>query len=129
MSIEHIYVENEIRSFVYRIFGLFDKHVPVEEILQYLVDDPLEMEFPGAPIRSAQEFRHWYANVELACEWNVHNIEKIDVTLGGHGRYEVAVSLRWQALSAERIKSMSIGCNRNGAWSMAIADRRLHDIL
>ena len=99
MSIEHIYVENEIKSFVYRIFGLFDKHVAVEEILQYLVDDPLEMDFPGAPIRSAQEFRNWYANVAQNCQWNVHNIEKIDVTLGGHGRYEVAVSLRWQALS------------------------------
>lgn len=99
MLIEHIYVENEIKSFVYQIFGFFDKHVDVETILQYLVDDQLEMDFPDTPIRSAQDFRNWYANVEQACEWNSHIIEKIDVRLGGHGRYEVDILLYWQALS------------------------------
>jgi len=98
MAIEHNYVENEIKSFVYQIFGFFDKHVDVEKILTCLVDRNLVMDFPDWEIRSAHDFRDWYANVERNCEWNLHKIETIDVKSRESGGYDVDVVLRWQAL-------------------------------
>ena len=99
MSIEHNYVENDIKSFVYQIFGFFDKHVDVEKILQYLVDDQLEMDFPDTTIRSTEEFRKWYKVVEAKFEWNLHDLDKLDVKCREHGGYDVDIVLRWQAKS------------------------------
>lgn len=99
MPFEHSFADNEIKAFVHHIFALYDKHVDVEEILKCLVDTNLEMSFQGIEIRSPQDFRQWYRDVERNYEWNVHRLEQIDVAIVDHGRYRVDVVLRWEALT------------------------------
>jgi len=95
------FCENDIKSFVHRVFGMYDKHVPVEQFLPLLRDGGLEMVFPEVTLRSHADFRKWYANVGKNFESNTHTLERVDVTFPGGGRYGVDLTVFWQALGRD----------------------------
>ena len=97
----HRFCENDIKSFVYLVFGMYDKHVPVKEFLPLLADKGLEMKFPEATLRSQADFKKWYADVGRNFESNSHTLERVDVSFPGKGRYLVDLVVFWQALGRD----------------------------
>jgi hypothetical protein len=93
--------ENAIKSFVYHVFALYDKHEDVSKFLPLLSDDDLEMRFPETTLRSKEDFKKWYAGIGDSIQSNTHQLEKLDVKILGNGKYEVDLIVLWQALTKE----------------------------
>src|SRR5512143_1490960 len=49
--------ENDIISFVYQVYAMYDRHVPVERFLPFLSARNLEMRFPETTLRSQADFK------------------------------------------------------------------------
>jgi hypothetical protein len=58
---ENRFNENEIISFVYQVYAMYDRHVPVERFLPLLASKNLEMRFPETTLRSHADFREMKA--------------------------------------------------------------------
>jgi hypothetical protein len=93
--------ENAIKSFVYHVFALYDKHEDVSKFLALLSDGGLEMRFPETTLRSKEDFKKWYAGIGDSIQSNTHQLEKLGVKILGNGKYEVDLIVLWQALTKE----------------------------
>jgi hypothetical protein len=94
--------ENDIKSFVYHVFGLYDKHEDVNQFLPLLADQGLEMRFPNwEPVCSPSDFQKWYRWIgENFQAPSLHQVEApINVEFLGNGKYEVNMVVRWQAVN------------------------------
>jgi len=90
--------ENNIRSFVYNIFAMYDYHVPVNQFYPYLVNQDLEMQFPEGKLTSHQDFEHWYdVSVGENITSNTHTLESLQVAVLGNKTYQVDLVVWWQA--------------------------------
>jgi ketosteroid isomerase-like protein len=90
--------ENDIRSFVYHVFALYDKRVDVNQFLPFLAEDDLEMRFPNKPVISSYPyFEEWYNGIHKDYESNLHLVERIDVMFLENCEYEVDLTVVWQA--------------------------------
>ena len=98
---ENKFGENDIKSFVYHVFALYDKHVEVGRFLPLLVDKGLDMRFPDTTLRSHQDFKRWYAGIGENIRSNTHQVERITVTFIGNGKYKVDLMVLWQAITKE----------------------------
>ncbi|HNV72299.1 MAG TPA: hypothetical protein PKO06_21505 [Candidatus Ozemobacteraceae bacterium] len=90
---------NAVRAFVYNVYFLFDKHVPVEEFQQHLVDKDLNMKFPEAHLKSHVDFQNWYKGVGDSIQSNTHTVESIAVKMNEDGTFGVHVIVLWQAIN------------------------------
>ena len=95
------YGENEIKSFVYQVFSLFDRHAEVNNLLLLFANEDLSMKVPEGRIDSHQDFEKWYAGIGAKYQSNIHRIERIDVQIPAKGDYRVNVLVLWQALDRE----------------------------
>ncbi|MBI5581775.1 MAG: hypothetical protein HY895_21685 [Deltaproteobacteria bacterium] len=91
--------ENDIISFVYQIYGMYDRHVPVERFLPFLASKNLDMRFPETTLRSQGDFKRWYAGIGKAIASNTHTLETVKVSVLGGGRYLADIVGVWQAES------------------------------
>ena len=78
---ENKYGENEIKSFVYQVFSLFDRHAEISQLLLLFAED-INMVVPEGKITSHQEFEKWYRDIGLRYQSNAHQIERIVTTDG-----------------------------------------------
>jgi len=93
--------ENEIISFVYQVYAMYDRHVPVERFLPLLAARNLEMRFPEGSLRSRADFKRWYANIGQTIASNTHTLESVKVDALGSGRYQADIVGLWQAESKQ----------------------------
>ena len=91
--------ENEIISFVYRVYAMYDRHVPVERFLPFLAPRNLDMRFPETTLRSHADFKRWYAGIGKSIASNTHTLENVQVSVLGGGRYQADIVGVWQAES------------------------------
>ena len=91
--------ENEIISFVYQVYAMYDRHVPVDRFLPLLAARNLEMLFPEKILRSHADFKRWYAGIGKTIASNTHTIESVKVNVLGGGRYQADIVGLWQAES------------------------------
>jgi hypothetical protein len=98
---ENKYGENEIKSFVYQIFSLFDRHVEVNNLLLLFADEDLFMRLPEGRIESHRDFEKWYAGIGAKYQSNTHTLERIDVQIPAKGDYRVDLVVLWQAQDIE----------------------------
>lgn len=98
---ENKYGENEIKSFVYQVFSLFDRHADVGQLLFLFADEDLEIRLPEGPITSTKDFEKWYAGIGTRYQSNTHTIEKLEVTIPSKGDYRVDLVVHWQALGRD----------------------------
>ncbi len=94
---------NDIRSFVYRVFAMYDRHVPVGEFLPFLSSKELEMVFPEGKLTSHKDFIQWYDGVGDSIVSNTHNVQSLKVDILGNGKYKVELVVLWQAEGREGI--------------------------
>ena len=95
------YGENEIKSFVYQVFSLFDRHAEVNNLLLLFANEDLYMKVPEGRIDSHQDFEKWYAGIGAKYQSNIHRIERVDVQIPVKGDYRVNVLVLWQALDRD----------------------------
>ncbi len=95
---ENKYGENELKSFVYQVFSLFDRHAEVNNLLLLFANEDLSMKVPEGRIDSHQDFEKWYAGIGANYQSNVHKIEQISVQIPAKGDYRVNCIVLWQAL-------------------------------
>ena len=95
------YNENEIKSFVYQVFSLFDRHVDFRQISVIFSEDDLEMKVPEAKIASQDDLAIWYANVGARIQSNTHAIETLTVTIPKKNDYNVDLTVLWQAVGKD----------------------------
>ena len=91
--------ENEIISFVYQVYAMYDRHVPVERFLPFLASKNLEMRFPETTLRSHADFKRWYAGIGRDIASNTHTLESVKMSVLGGGRYQADIVGLWQAES------------------------------
>ena len=91
--------ENDIISFVYQLYAIYDRHVPVERFLPLLASKNLDMRFPETTLRSHADFKRWYAGIGKAIASNTHTLETVKVSVFGGGRYLADIVGVWQAES------------------------------
>ena len=91
--------ENEILSFVYQVYAMYDRHVPVERFLPFLASKNLEMRFPETTLRSHADFKRWYAGIGQTIASNTHTLESVKMSVLGGGRYQADIVGLWQAES------------------------------
>jgi len=96
---ENRFNENEITSFVYQVYAMYDRHVPVERFLPLLASKNLEMRFPETTLRSHADFKKWYAGIGRDIASNTHTLESVKMSVLGSGRYQVEIVGLWQAES------------------------------
>ena len=89
--------ENDIISFVYQVYAMYDRHVPVERFLPLLAPKNLEMRFPETTLRSHADFKRWYAGIGKTIASNTHILESVTVSVLGGGRYQADIVGLWQA--------------------------------
>jgi len=92
---------NEIKSFVYYWFSLFDRNARVEEFLPRLDDDHLQMRFPEATLNGKADFQNWYSGILRTIARANHDIRTVEVTPQGSGRWSVHVIVLWSATTTE----------------------------
>jgi len=98
---ENKYGENEIKSFVYQIFSLLDRHAEISQLLLLFADEDLDMRLPEGKVASHQDFEKWYAGIGSKYQSNTHTVERIDVQIPSKGDYRVDLVVHWQALDRE----------------------------
>jgi len=96
---ENRFNANEVISFVYQVYAMYDRHVPVERFLPLLASKNLEMRFPETTLRSHADFKRWYAGIGQTIASNTHTLESVKVTVLGGGRYQADIVGLWQAES------------------------------
>jgi hypothetical protein len=94
------YGENEIKSFVYQVFSLFDRHAEISQLFLLFAED-VNMVVPEAKITSHQEFEKWYKEIGARYQSNTHTIERIDVQIPVKGDYRVDLTVNWQAMGVD----------------------------
>ena len=87
---------NDVKSFIYRWFAAFDHQREAGYFLNRIAS-PIEMHYPGAPIRSEQDFLNWYKGVTDTIIWNSHQIDQIEVSGSQKLGWEASYRVRWQA--------------------------------
>ncbi|MCU0602536.1 MAG: hypothetical protein MUC33_07725 [Desulfobacterales bacterium] len=91
--------ENDIIGYVYQVYAMYDRHVPVERFLPLLAGKNLEMRFPETTLRSHADFKRWYAGIGKTIASNTHTLESVQVSVLGGSRYQADIVGVWQAES------------------------------
>ncbi|MCT4613759.1 MAG: hypothetical protein N4A49_02660 [Marinifilaceae bacterium] len=99
------FTPNDIKSFVYRIFAMYeratceDEHLPAEAFKPYVSSD-VRVDFPNYPIAidSWEKFAEWHRWIHNLLESDDHHIDQIRVELLKSGKYEVRFDVRWRGL-------------------------------
>ncbi|MGE0491314.1 MAG: cupin domain-containing protein [Vulcanimicrobiota bacterium] len=86
--------ENEVRSFVYQWFSLFDRTAPAAAFLPYLDGERMVVEFPERTLRSHQDFETWYAEVVALFPRVSHQVRNLEVQAEGAG-FSVRLEVGW----------------------------------
>ena len=94
---ENKFGENEIKSFVYQIFSLFERHADVSNLLLLFADEDLFMRVPEGQVGSHQDFERWYAVIGAQYQSSTYTLERIDVQIPAKGDYRVDLIVLWQA--------------------------------
>lgn len=98
---ENKYSENEIKSFIYQVFGMFDRHPDVNQLLLMFADEDLDMRVPEGTIKSHDDFKKWYAGVGARFQSNIHAIDKIEISIPSKGDYRASFIVNWQAMGRD----------------------------
>ena len=86
----------EIRKMAEDWYAALDRHVPLPEALEFLLDEGLEMRFPEATVRGHAGFAEWYKAVTNRFFDEKHVVTRVDGTVAGD-EARVSVLVHWEA--------------------------------
>lgn len=97
------FTANDIRSFVYRVFSMYERatsdsrHVG-PEAFRLLLDDNVRIDFPDYKIRNWAEFVAWHKWIHGRLVGDDHVLGAIEVRFMSDGRYQAHFVVLWRAL-------------------------------
>jgi len=97
------FTANDIRSFVYRVFSMYeratsDSHHVGPEAFRLLLDDNVHIDFPDYKITQWAEFVAWHKWIHGRLVGDDHVLGPIDVKFMSDGRYQAHFVVLWRAL-------------------------------
>jgi hypothetical protein len=90
-------LQEAVQSFAARWYQALDRHDDVESVLEFLIDEGLEMRFPEGTTRGHSGFRDWYQAVTHRFFDEAHNLREVTVTGGTPDEALATVVVNWQA--------------------------------
>ncbi len=119
-AVEGALVQEAVQSLAARWYRALDRHDDVESVLEFLVDDGLEMRFPETTSRGHKGFRDWYAAVTHRFFDEVHTLGEVSLTTVGVDGAEVKVVVNWQARiwNPPAAKSQWLGFDAYQTWTV-----------
>ena len=97
------FTANDIRSFVYRVFSMYERatsdsrHVG-PEAFRLLLDDNVHIDFPDYKIANWGEFVAWHKWIHGRLVGDDHVLGPIEVKFMSDGRYQAHFVVLWRAL-------------------------------
>lgn len=97
------FTANDIKSFVYRVFSMYEratsgtKRVPVEAF-RPLLDEHVSIDFPDYKITGWNDFVEWHRWIHDQLVGDDHRIGTIDVEFLTDGRYRARFVVNWRAM-------------------------------
>lgn len=88
--------DSAIRELADEWYVALDRHAPLEKVLEFLVDEGLEMRFPEGTMRGHTGFATWYDAVTHRFFDEQHTLTKVDAHIEGD-EASVDVLVNWQA--------------------------------
>ena len=128
---ERKFTKNDIKSFVFRIFSMYERatvgkqRVPAEAFAE-LVDENIHVDFPDYKIRSRQEFIEWHHWIHNLLVSDDHDITNIDVSYLMNGKYQVRFDVRWRG---EFKDGSFTDINLEQYWIMYESDKCAHPVI
>lgn len=90
--------EEGIREMAVRWYGGLDAHVPEPELLELLMPEGLEMQWPDYHVQNISDFDGWYQRALGLFFDEHHTIKNFDVTISPDGsKADVKVFVNWKA--------------------------------
>lgn len=91
------YSKNDVNSFVYKWFAMFDHQVDISNFKKHLPKQNIVMNFPDFPIRKMADFEKWYDNVKDNIQFNSHDIRDLKVIGNEKNGFNVSFIVNWKA--------------------------------
>lgn len=85
--------ENDIKSFVYKWFGLFDEKASAYSLRGFLAVQGLNMELPDIRIGSQDTFENWYKIRLNTIDWSRSELDTVSIAFKGKKQYSADISL------------------------------------
>lgn len=98
----HKFTENDIKSFVHKVFSMYERatceneHLPAEAFSEIVAED-IYVDFPDYKIRSREEFLKWHRWIHSLLNSDDHRIESVNVEYLENGKYQAQFFVRWRA--------------------------------
>jgi hypothetical protein len=125
VAVDQVLTESEVQQFVHDWFRALDIHAPVNEVLTLLLDEGLEMRFPGISLYNHADFRRWYEGDEgegirgviQTFFDEVHTLKELSIKPSGAGA-DVELVVNWQARiwNSPEPKSQWLGFDAPQRW-------------
>lgn len=102
LQAERKFTANDIKSFVHRIFSMYERattgaqRVPAQAFRQ-LLDERVAIDFPDYKIAGWDDFVEWHRWIHEQIIGDDHEIHTIAVEFLEDGRYRAAFEVRWRA--------------------------------
>lgn len=109
--------DNDVKSFVYEWFALFDHQADESRFLPRLGTVNLTMTLPETTLHSQADFGRWYRGILERIKTNSHDVRDLRVTKRADGGYDVELTVRWQATT---FAGESIDQTFRQNWEIAI---------
>lgn len=93
--------QNQVRSFVYKWFSLFDRNAPASEFLRHLPHHNFKMNFPEKKITNHSDFKAWYKNILATVKSANHEIKHLNIIQEKDSSYLVELVVLWRAVSTD----------------------------
>jgi hypothetical protein len=112
-----------IRELADQWYAALDRHLPLDEVTRFLVDDGLEMRFPEATAEGHTGFAKWYDAVTHRFFDEQHTITKVEGTVAGE-EAQVSVLVHWEARlwNAPGPNSEWLGFDADQTWIVVQPD-------
>ena len=85
--------ENDIKSFVYKWFGLLDEKASAYSMRELISVQDLYMELSGVKIASPDAFENWYKMQLKALDWRKSELDTISIAFKEKKQYAADISL------------------------------------
>jgi quercetin dioxygenase-like cupin family protein len=89
--------ENDIKSLVYRWFAQLDRLADSDSLLPFLSARGMTLRFPGALLKSREDFRGWYEGQRQKLKEASYRVETIQVSINQKSVYTVQMAVSRRA--------------------------------
>jgi hypothetical protein len=111
----------DIQRFVSDWYVALDRHVPFEEVEQYLVDGEIRFVFPESTVTTHDGLFGWYDTVTRKFFDEAHRVDLADVQLNGDGaQVHVVVNWRTRVWDPPAATSRTLEYEADQDWGIVI---------